>query len=368
MYDKLVSLIIILISIFLLYFIIERNVSIEAFEINDYNINSSFEKTIIVPVELKYTTFNLKLESNNDTLYNQIIIENFQNILSRQPNEFELSYFKSRFITKEIDEEYFKMILFNLPEYSRNIKLSSNEIEPGLQQYTYKNKLSRLILGLYEKYVEPIMENKPILLPALRDIFIHLRFDMYMFIAALTSDGFVNLENAIINTDVLSNKKLYELFYGFIVIENVSDVANQLKREDLADGSSNIINGLNIDMNNVRKNTRKFKEDNNITNTIADAIQNQYGFDKNQCAKYFDHSEKSEKCEIKRFYNTKNKSHVPQVCNMLNQPKNNVAPLFENSKNLFQGADINTAYKNTQIGSIMPKFEFKEYTDVKTCD
>ena len=40
-------------------------------------------------------------------------------------------------------------------------------------------------------------------------------------------------------------------------------------------------------------------------------------------------------------------------------------PVFTQSKLLFQGTDLNDAFENSQIGSIMPKFIYKEYKDVK---
>ena len=40
-------------------------------------------------------------------------------------------------------------------------------------------------------------------------------------------------------------------------------------------------------------------------------------------------------------------------------------PIFTESKLLFQGTDLRTAFRDTQVGSIMPKFIYKEYKDVK---
>ena len=40
-------------------------------------------------------------------------------------------------------------------------------------------------------------------------------------------------------------------------------------------------------------------------------------------------------------------------------------PVFTQSKLLFQGTDLNDAFEKSQIGSIMPKFIFKEYNDIK---
>ena len=52
------------------------------------------------------------------------------------------------------------------------------------------------------------------------------------------------------------------------------------------------------------------------------------------------------------------------ICTSLGQ-KPLIQPIFTESKLLFQGTDLETAYTQTQVGSIMPKFIYKEYKDVK---
>jgi hypothetical protein len=54
--------------------------------------------------------------------------------------------------------------------------------------------------------------------------------------------------------------------------------------------------------------------------------------------------------------------HRPNVCSY--GTKQIVQPLFLNSSTLFQGTDLKEAAENTQVGSIMPKFEYYEYEDV----
>jgi hypothetical protein len=55
------------------------------------------------------------------------------------------------------------------------------------------------------------------------------------------------------------------------------------------------------------------------------------------------------------------------VENYLNQTlgqKQAVSPVFTDSKMLFHGTDLKEATENTQIGSIMPKFQYTEYQDI----
>ena len=51
----------------------------------------------------------------------------------------------------------------------------------------------------------------------------------------------------------------------------------------------------------------------------------------------------------------------PNVCSY--GTKQLVQPIFLNSSTLFQGTDLKEAAENTQVGSIMPKFEYREYED-----
>jgi hypothetical protein len=51
----------------------------------------------------------------------------------------------------------------------------------------------------------------------------------------------------------------------------------------------------------------------------------------------------------------------PNVCSY--GTKQIVQPIFLNSSTLFQGTDLKEAAENTQVGSIMPKFEYNEYED-----
>jgi len=52
----------------------------------------------------------------------------------------------------------------------------------------------------------------------------------------------------------------------------------------------------------------------------------------------------------------------PNVCSY--GTKQVVQPVFLNSSALFQGTDLKEAAENTQVGSIMPKFEYYEYEDI----
>ena len=66
-------------------------------------------------------------------------------------------------------------------------------------------------------------------------------------------------------------------------------------------------------------------------------------------------------------YKDSNKSdlnHRAPICTSLGQPQL-TQPIFTDSKLLFQGTDFDKAFEETQVGSIMPKFIYKEYQDVK---
>ena len=74
---------------------------------------------------------------------------------------------------------------------------------------------------------------------------------------------------------------------------------------------------------------------------------------------------------VLRLYNpiVHNKSYLlpsgyrPPVCTSLGQEQL-TQPVFTESKLLFQGLDINKAFTETQVGSIMPKFIYNEFKDI----
>jgi hypothetical protein len=65
----------------------------------------------------------------------------------------------------------------------------------------------------------------------------------------------------------------------------------------------------------------------------------------------------------KQTYNGK-PEYRPPVCTSLGQ-KQLEMPVFTESKLLFQGTELERAFTDTQVGSIMPKFQYKEYQDVR---
>ena len=52
----------------------------------------------------------------------------------------------------------------------------------------------------------------------------------------------------------------------------------------------------------------------------------------------------------------------PNVCSYGTEQV--VNPVLLKNSNLYQGTDLEDAFKNTQIGSIMPKFEYREYEEI----
>jgi hypothetical protein len=65
--------------------------------------------------------------------------------------------------------------------------------------------------------------------------------------------------------------------------------------------------------------------------------------------------------DYKYHYRGENGLPRPNVCSY--GTKQIVQPIFLNSSTLFQGTDLREATENTQVGSIMPKFEYYEYED-----
>jgi hypothetical protein len=164
---------------------------------------------------------------------------------------------------------------------------------------------------------------------------------------------------------LLSQEKLLKLFDKYFILSELKSVANDIRKKQLLEMKNDlgkIPEPLINKGREIHDHDTEFKE-------ILDKIKMQADkvFNKDDVAKVLkDGNYKSD--HFIRVYNpikyAKEYRGVPlfrpPVCTTLGQ-KQLVQPVFENSKTLFQGTDINEATENTQVGSIMPKFEYKEY-------
>jgi len=324
------------------------------------------------------------------------VIDIYKKILIRSPTDDEL---KSKvFLSKEeLTED-----LYNSIEYDKISKLQTNSSDSNIESSIAKRNLSAKI---YEIYLKTYNKDVPFKMDAiLRDCYVHLRSNYYLFVAFIESPKYPKFENEILTSISMSKQKLLELFNehfnllelklkaedkikalkGNIKEKSIDKIKNDLSKVTLnvniPGTPKSLIN--NIDVNQLKnllktdikplelKETYSNKEDDNIK-ILKDMIKVRGPEKINEETDIMKGLPKDSEVYV-RVYDPINYKQSyrgpaefkPPLCNSLGRPSLEV-PVFPESKLLFQGSDLETAFKNTQVGSMMPKFEYKEYQEVR---
>ena len=309
-------------------------------------------ESIETPIPDAYLTYYMPIEDEQiHNIYDYIIIRHFRHILGRPPTSKELKIYRYKLLTGETDETFMITILYNTLEYEYMKETQLNAVEYELEFNTYQRMLFEILKQLYFKYHNDNPYDK--MLAILRSILIHLQFDMYLFIAFISSEKYKPFEIEVLETVVMSKFVLREIFYKHFILLELHNIANAIKQEDLKDGKSNIFtqifDGQKLQEIKDREDAIKAKEDNERRRLAENA--------------------KGTQCEVnirtKKVYNpitynmpyTTTIANNPPVCTTLGKPQNYKE--YENSK--YTSIDESM---ETDVGSIMPKFEYTEYVDV----
>jgi hypothetical protein len=350
---------------------------------------------------------NMKVELNE---YD--VIEIFKTILQRPPTIQEMK--KNVYLTSNNLKEY----LYNSPEYDKLIKTQDNHVNNGIEGAIAKRNLLNRIMLIYSNITSKELPIK--MMMPLRDCFIHLQLNDFLFTAMLESLNYMNFQVDVLSTYVLTKKKLLDLFdkhYNVLELKLVAqDKINRINKKS---------KDFSIDIENIKKSLVNIK-DTKIIDKIKDSFPNTFNellkstfsddidaatistekkavssgktdidqindYLKNNIEKFKTETKSNEKIEEKltlnekiinlpdntelyvRVYNPSKRNtsyanipdgYKPPICTSLGQ-ESLTQPIFTESKLLFQGTDLNTAFEDSQVGSIMPKFIYKEYKDVK---
>ena len=423
-------IIILLIIIFFSILIINRKYYFS----EDFTTGSYDQNTIEDLIPILYEPSNPYLK---EELTEYEIIDIYKRILDRAPNMEEL---KMKILQNKEDliEE-----LYNSYEYEKLTKVQDNLAEGGIESSIAKRNLLRKIIDMYKKKYQKEPNDK-ILMP-LRDCYIHLRNNKYLFKAFLESDNYLTFENDVLTTKTITKKILLEIFNkyynllelklkaeenikntkggiedkkGDIDVETLKKELSKITKEPTEivkkEPSPNISNmndindylnkqlGIKENFNTEEKENFNTEENENfnteengdLQSTIKRYINNAIASNPN--IKYLTKEEDKKKEEVippkekpneirkitnelpensevyVRIYNpieykqqsyTGDARYRPPICTSLGQ-KSLEQPIYMNSS-IIKGEDLNKAFEETQVGSIMPKFIYKEYQDVR---
>ena len=432
---KIISIIVILILIFFLLLLIQSSFVKETFitqkdldDIKNYSGRLTIEsyETIDIPISDSLIPYNPKTKVE---LSEYEVIELTKSILERPPTIQEMKKFS--YYTSNDLKEY----LYNLPEYDKLIKTQDNHVNNGIEGAIAKKNIINRIMIIYSTITKKDLPIK--MMTPLRDCFIHLQLNEFLFTAMLESFNYSKFEVDVLSAYVLTKKVLLYLFNKhFNVLElklvaqdKINSINNKtidfskelesIKQDILSIADNDLVDTIKNSFPNVFNEILKstLKDDPVDTATMAKIkttpnktdidLLNQYltSIEKydNKIEKFIPEEKKEiKKEEIKKedikeeltlntntnkalaafpenselyvrvydpvkrntTYTNIRDGYKPPICTTLGQDTL-TQPIFTQSKLLFQGTDLNDAFEKSQIGSIMPKFIFKEYNDIK---
>lgn len=340
-------------------------------------------KKITDPIPVSYLPYTETIANDPKIRsYDSDVIDTYVKLLNRQPTNEELNINSQELYYNEIDIEILKMRLINSPEFEINSNMQTNEVNSRLLTAVSSNKLVKYLMSIYNNTLNKEPPRK--ILQPLKDCYIHLRYNDYLFIAMLLNKNYFKFETDVIETAILSKELLLEYFNKYFILLELKNKANIMKKEDIMRRKASIINEPNATDSGAKssiascpwgtidtetsmgseENIKKIVKDGNNVFNINIKL-NDSG--RMSSTPY----KRDESGDSSRIYNPIDyKQHyrgqanyVPPVCTSAGN-KNIVQPVFLNSKLLLSATDLDEAANNTGMGSIMPKFEYKEYEEI----
>jgi len=339
------------------------------------------------------------------------VIDLYKKILDRSPTANEIR--TSVKITKsKLTED-----LYNSFEYDKLLKLQNNKANNQIEGAIAKRNLIIKLMDIYKKVNKKEVPDKMIMV--LRDCYIHLASNYYLFLVMLESKNYIKFERAVLTAVIVTKKVLLELFNKYFNLLELKLLAQDRIRlsnrflsstfDKIKSNLSSLVNSNTIENDMKTRNQNKVNMD-ELKSYITDPSLNDSELKDNTCEnnncdnkklkdikkeldKLFKvkEPEKEEKLKEDVVKNLPKNSEVyvriydpikykqtyrgppcdfskqhykPSICTSLGQPQL-TTPIFAESKLLFQGTDLDKAFENTQVGSIMPKFTYREYQDIR---
>jgi len=307
------------------------------------------------------------------------IIKLYAELLKRQPTSKELADNSSKIKQGTLTFEGLRRKLVDTDEYTRYSKLQSNELNPELMKMVSDREIITYVASLYKDELDTVIPKKIIL--AMRDIYIYLDYNDYAFRAMLRDFKYENFEQELMTTLNLNKASLIATFLNYFNTKELINMGINIFGSDP---------NVACTMSNNGGVVSSQSNGNNLFNKDAVAQQAFNDNDSKKVVPFGDHvpysmtqTSVSLELPIKDITTTSDgkkripihkhdmvlipelawsvPQEFPPVCTTLGQPPL-VQPVFTDSS-LLRGTPLGDA-KNTGNGSIMPKFEYKEYITI----
>lgn len=316
----------------------------------------------------------------------EAIIRIYYDNLHRAPNSKELRTHTDNILKGEYDYKELELRIINSDEYQRLIKTQTNSILPETTRMIEERDLIEFIKRVYKK-VRARDAPKELLLP-LKDLYIYFQYDLYKLVAMLRDTKYPGFEEELLANTKLSRDTLIELYLKTFDDSKLNYDAEAIRKMDESLGKGKRMKDL------INAEPGAPLTDQGSINTaalLAFLLQNAQNIqDKDKAAKKLESTEKidekkledqrkmlvtstSDMCTASQRVYLPNESKIlksdygfqvlhkfPPVCIPVGS-KNKVSEPILYSK--LQGTPLTEA-NDTQVGSIMPKFEYREYIEL----
>lgn len=317
----------------------------------------------------------------------QDIIDIYYKTLQRAPTSDELKTHTKAVKTKEYDYREIELRLINSDEYQRLMRTQTNTLlSPETKRMVEEKDLITLIKIIYKKIRNRKLK-KELYLP-LKDMYIYFDYNLYKFVALLRESKYSEFEDEILKDVKLSRESLIELYlkmfddtklnYDAAALEKMDKSLSKGKRlidlvkaeegAPIDESSVNTAALLAFLMSNV-KNIEKKDEAGAELDSKKSVDQRE--LDRLRKELYLTTSKDS--CTASQRIYLPNESKIlkteygfsvlekhPPVCIPVGKPNTVSEPIIYST---LQGTPLSEA-TDTQIGSIMPKFEYRRYIDI----
>lgn len=292
------------------------------------------------------------------------VINLYQEVLQREPTSTELINDVRDIKANVVTWNGLRQKLVDRDEYSLNIKMQSNTLTPELNKMISDSRIIREMSDIYKDVRKKPISPRAIL--PLRDIYVNLSYNPYALRAVLRDDKYQNFEDDLLRIIDLNKPKTLELFADtFDQVKIMQEASQQAKDEaakKITESQQLPTNafGQLLNAEDLQK-LKDFLLKNPDLGTISLPTGPVVCAPNAAPVSPEEPEAKEPTHEDDMVLRPEFAWSVPQkrppVCTTPGQPAV-VQPLLLNSK-LLLGTPIQDA-SQTQIGSIMPKFEFKE--------
>ena len=291
----------------------------------------------------------------------QAVSEIYMEVLQRQPKGNEMVDASRDLQSKRTTLDGLKQKLIDSSEYAMSIKTQDNSLAPELTKILSDKALIETLQKIFaEEKKKPLPE--ALLIP-FKDIYVHLDYNEYTFRAFLRHSHYAPFVEDISREADLTKSKMLEIFAKHFDLEKLRKAGVKIAAEMGKMGKAS----LNTKTAGVRG--RSIQESDNDSTAYLQSLYDEGAFvlDKNLAAAAAEGNSRMILTHhgdmvLRPEFAWSVPQQRPPVCTTLGK-KPLVQPVMLPNKLLPNGTLLGDA-ADTEVGSIMPKIDYKEYIDL----